>query len=155
MRSQLVAGRTQVVNRLHKVLEDANIPLGAVASDILGKSGREMIEALIQGEQNIETMTQMARRRRRAKLPQLRLALEGRVNEHHQFLLQILVDQYDGIDRQIERRTERMERVCLPFAPAIEKIVEIPGYDQTSAQNLVAEIGTDMSRFPDDDHLCS
>jgi len=155
MRAQLIAGRTQVVNRLHKVLEDANIQLGAVASDILGKSGREMIEALIKGEQNIETMAQMARRRMRAKLPQLRLALDGRVNEHHQFLLEILLDQYDGIDHQIERLTARIEKVCASFAPAIEKIVEIPGYDQTSAQNVVAEIGTDMSRFGDDDHLCS
>jgi transposase len=155
MRAQLVAGRTQVVNRLHKVLEDANIQLGAVASDILGKSGREMIEALIKGEQNIETMAQMARRRMRAKLPQLRLALDGRVHEHHQFLLEILLDQYDGIDHQIERLTARIENVCASFAPAIEKIVEIPGYDQTSAQNVVAEIGTDMSRFGDDEHLCS
>jgi len=155
MRSQLVGGRTQVVNRLHKVLEDANIQLGAVASDILGLSGREMIEALIQGEQDIEKMAQMARRRMRAKLPQLRLALDGRVSEHHRFLLQILLDQYDAIDGQIEQLTQRIESVCVPFAPAIQKIVEIPGYDRTSAQNVVAEVGTDMSQFPSDDHLCS
>ena len=155
MRSQLVGERTRVVNRLHKVLEDANIQLGAVASDILGMSGRAMIEALIRGEQDIETMAQMARRRMRAKIPQLRLALEGRISEHHRFLLQMLLEQDDGIDGQIGRLTERIEAVCVPFAPAIEKIVEIPGYDQTSAQNVVAEIGTDMSRFPSDDHLCS
>jgi transposase len=155
MRSQLVGQRTQVVNRLHKVLEDANIQLGAVASDILGLSGRQMIEALIAGQQDIETMAQMARRRMRAKLPQLRLALDGRVSEHHRLLLQMLLEQYDGIDHQIGRLTERIEVVCVPFASAIEKIVEIPGYDQTSAQNVVAEIGTDMSRFASDDHLCS
>jgi transposase len=155
MRSQLVGERTRVVNRIHKVLEDANIQLGAVASDILGRSGREMIEALIQGEQNIETMAQMARRRMRAKLPQLRLALEGRVSEHHRFLLQMLLEQYDGLDNQIGRLTRRIEVVCIPFAPAIEKIVELPGYSQTSAENVVAEIGPDMSRFPSDDHLCS
>lgn len=155
MRSQLVGERTQVVNRLHKVLEDANIQLGAVASDILGMSGRQMIEALIAGEQNLETMAQMARRRMRAKLPQLRLALDGRVSEHHRFLLQMLLEQYDGIDRQIGRLTERIEKVCVPLGPAIEKIIEIPGYNQTSAQNVVAEIGTDMSRFATDDHLCS
>lgn len=155
MRSQLVGERTRVVNRIHKVLEDANIQLGAVASDILGQSGREMIEALIKGEQNIETMAQMARRRMRAKLPQLRLALEGRVSEHHRFLLQMLLEQYDGTDSQIGRLTRRIEVVCVPFAPAIEKIVELPGYSQTSAENVVAEIGADMSRFPSDDHLCS
>lgn len=155
MRSQLVGERTRVVNRIHKVLEDANIQLGAVASDILGMSGRQMIEALIAGEQDVETMAQMARRRMRAKLPQLRLALDGRVSEHHRFLLRMLLEQYDGIDKQVQRLTERIEKVCVPFAPAIEKIVEIPGYDQTSAQNVVAEIGSDMSRFASDDHLCS
>lgn len=155
MRSQLVGQRTQGVNRIHKVLEDANIQLGAVASDILGLSGRQMIEALIAGKQDIETMAQMARRRMRAKLPQLRLALDGRVSEHHRFLLQMLLEQYDGINRQIGQLTERIQRVCVPFASAIQKIVEIPGYDQTSAQNVVAEIGTDMSRFASDDHLCS
>lgn len=155
MRAQLVGERTQVVNRLHKVLEDANIQLGAVASDILGRSGRQMIEALIAGEQDIETMAQMARRRMRAKLPQLRLALDGRVREHHRFLLQMLLEQYDGLDRQIARLTERIEQVCVPFASAIEKIVEVPGYDQTSAQNLVAEIGPDLKVFPSADHLCS
>jgi transposase len=155
MRSQLVGQRTQGVNRIHKVLEDANIQLGAVASDILGLSGRQMIEALIAGDKSIETMAQMARRRMRAKLPQLRLALDGRVSEHHRFLLQMLLEQYDGIDHQIGQLTQRIESVCAPFAWAIEKIVEIPGYDQTSAQNVVAEIGTDMSRFASDDHLCS
>jgi transposase len=155
MRSQLISERTRVVNRLHKSLEDANIQLGAVAANILGVSGRQMIEALIAGEQDPEKMAQMARRRLRAKIPQLRLALEGRVNEHHRFLLQLLLEQYDQIDRQIGQLTERIERVCVPFAPALEKIAEMPGYDQTSAQNVVAEIGTDMSRFGDDDHLCS
>jgi transposase len=154
-RSQLVGERTRVVNRIHKVLEDANIQLGAVASDILGVSGREMIEALIEGEQDTEKMAQMARRQLRGKIPQLRLALEGTLNEHHQFLLKLYLQQYDEIEKWIGQLTERIEKVCVPFAAAIEKITEMPGYNERAAQDLVAEIGTDMSRFPDDDHLCS
>ena len=155
MRSQLIAERTRVVNRIHKVLEDANIQLAAVASNVLGVSGREMIEALITGEQDVEKMAQMARQRLRAKIPQLRLALEGRVSDHHRFLLKMLLEQYDGIDSQIGRLTQRIEEVCGPFAAAIAKIAEMPGYDQTSGENVVAEIGTDMSRFASDNHLCS
>lgn len=155
MRSQLIAERTRVVNRIHKVLEDANIQLGAVASNVLGVSGRQMMEALIAGEQDTEKMAQMARQRLRAKIPQLRLALEGRVSEHHQFLLKMHLEQYDGIESQVGRLTQRIEEVCGPFAPAIAKIAEMPGYDQTSGQNVIAEIGTDMSRFASDDHLCS
>jgi transposase len=155
MRSQLMGERTRVVNRIHKVLEDANIQLGAVASDILGVSGREMIEALVQGEQDTERMAQMARQPLRGKIPQLRLALEGTVSDHHLFLLKMLLEQYDGIDSQMGRLTQRIEGLCVPFAPAIEKIVEMPGYSQTAAQNVVAEIGTDMSRFASDDPLCS
>jgi transposase len=155
MRSQLVAERTRVANRIHKVLEDANIQLGAVATDILGVSGREMIEALIQGEQDTEKMAQMARQRLRGKIPQLRLALDGRVNEHHQFLLKMLLAQYDERENQIGQLTERIEKVCTPFAAAIDKIIEVPGYNRTSAQNVVAEIGADMKQFPSDDHLCS
>lgn len=155
MHSQLIGDRTRVVNRIHKVLEDANIQLGAVASDILGVSGREMIEALIEGEQNTETMAQMARQQLRGKIPQLRLALEGTINDHHRFVLKMLLAQYDGLGGQIEQLTERIEQVCIPLAPAIEKITQMPGYSRAAAQNVLAEIGTDMSRFASDDHLCS
>jgi transposase len=154
-RSQLVEERTRVVNRIHKVLEDANIQLGAVASDILGVSGREMIEALIQGEQDTQKIADLARRQLRGKIPQLRLALEGTLNEHHQFLLKLYLQQYDEIEKWIGQLTERMERVCVPLAAALEKITEVPGYNERAAQDLVAEIGTDMSRFASDDHLCS
>lgn len=154
-RSQLVGERTRVVNRIHKVLEDANIQLGAVASDILGVSGRQMIEALIQGEQDTQKMADMARRQLRGKIPQLRLALEGTVSDHHRFVLKMYLKQYDEIDSWIGQWTQRIEAVCVPFAAAVEKIMEVPGYNQRAAQDLVAEIGMDMSRFADDDHLCS
>jgi transposase len=154
-RSQLVGERTRVVNRIHKVLEDANIQLGAVASDILGVSGREMIEALIQGEQDTEKMAQMARRQLRGKISQLRLALDGTVRDHHRFLLKMYLKQYDEIESWIGQFTERIEEACVPFAAALEKITEVPGYNERAAQDLVAEIGADMSRFASDDHLCS
>jgi len=155
MRTQLVGERTRVANRVHKVLEDANIQLGAVASNILGVSGREMIEALVAGETDVERMAQMARQPMRAKIPELRLALEGRVSDHHRFLLKTLLEQYDWVENQIARLTERIEQVCGPFAEAIQRIAQLPGYDERSAQNVVAEIGADMSRFASDDHLCS
>lgn len=155
MRTQLVGERTRVANRVHKVLEDANIQLGAVAANILGVSGREMIEALAAGETDVEPLAQMARQRMRAKIPDLRLALEGRVNDHHRFMLQRLLEQYDWIENQIARLTERIEQVCGPFAEAIRKVAQLPGYDEISAQNVLAEIGCDMGRFPSDDHLCS
>jgi len=154
-RSQLVGERTRVVNRIHKVLEDANIQLGAVASDILGVSGREMIEALIEGEQDTQKMADLARRQLRGKIPQLRLALEGTVSDHHRFLLRMYLQQYGQIESWIGQLTERIEAVCGPFAAAMEKIMEVPGYSRTGAQNLLAEIGADMSRFASDDHLCS
>jgi transposase len=114
-----------------------------------------MLEALIQGAQDTEKRAQMARRQWRGKIPQLRRALEGTVNEHHRFLRKLYLKQDDEIDSWIGQLTERIEMVCVPFAPASEKIVEVPGYNAHAAQNLVAEIGTDMHRFPDDDHLCS
>lgn len=155
MRAQLVSERTRVVNRLHQSLEEAHLQLGAVAANLLGVSGRQRIEALSAGEEDVEKMAQMARRRQRSKLPPRRRALEGRGNEHPRFLLRRLREQYDPIDRPIGPWTERIEQVCHPVAPALEKIAERPGYDQTSAQNVVAEIGTDMRRLGDDDHLCS
>jgi transposase len=155
MRSQLVNDRTRVINRIHKVLEDANIQLGAVASNILGVSGREMIEALVAGATDVERMAQMARRRMRGKIPELRLALEGKVSEHHRFLLRSLLDQCDWLEGQIGRLNDRIEEAARPFAEAIEQVAQMPGYDQTSAENVIAEIGADMGRFPTDDHLCS
>lgn len=154
-RSQLLGERTRVVNRLHKELEDANIQLGMVASDILGVSGRQMIEALIQGEQDTQKMADLAQRQLRNKIPQLQLALEGTINDHHRFLLKLYLQQYDQIESWIAQLTARIEQVSVPFAHALKKITEVPGYSQTAAENLVAEIGTDMSRFASDDHLCS
>ena len=154
-RSQLVHQASAVANRIHKILDDANIKLGVVASDILGVSGRAMLRALIAGQQTPQQMADLARRQLRGKIPELRLALEGHVTEHHRFVLAELMDQLEDLERRIERFTRRIEEISGPFASAIRAVAEIPGFDERSAQNVVAEIGTDMTRFPTDAHIAS
>jgi len=154
-RSQLVHQAAAVANRIHKILEDANIKLGVVASDILGVSGRAMLRALIEGRQTPQQMADLARRQLRGKIPQLRLALEGHVTEHHRFVLAELMDQLEDLERRIERFTRRIEEISGPFASAIRAVTELPGFDERSAQNVVAEIGTDMTQFPTDAHIAS
>jgi len=154
-RAQLVAQRGAVANRIHKTLEDANIKLGLVASDVLGVSGRDMLRALIGGRQTPDQMADMARNKMRSKIPDLRAALQGKVTPHHRFVLAELLDQVEDLERRIERFSQRIEEISRPFAKAIQMVAELPGYDQRSAQNVLAEIGTDMERFPTDDHLAS
>ena len=154
-RTKLVDQRASVVNRVHKVLEDANIKLGAVATDIMGKSGKDMIRALIEGRQNGTEMAELARRQLRGKIPQLRLALEGHVTDHHRFMLGELMDQLDYLDGQIERFSQRIEEVSRPFAQAIEEVARLPGFERRAAENTIAEIGCNMDQFPSADHLCS
>lgn len=152
-RAQLVAERAAVANRIHKTLEDANIKLGLVASDILGASGRDMLRALIAGDQTPGQMAELARLKMRCKIPELRLALDGHVTEHHRFVLAELMDQIDDLEGRIERFSRRIEEISGPFAAAIAVVAQLPGFDQRSAEVVVAEIGKDMTRFPTDHHL--
>lgn len=154
-RAQLVNQRAAVANRIHKVLQDGNIKLSVVATDILGKSGRAMIEALIAGTSSPEQMADLACTRLRRKIPDLRLALQGRVTQHHRFILAELMDQLRDLESRIERFSQKLEEVMAPFAKAMEKVAKMPGYDRRSAQNVLAEIGVDMSRFPTEAHLSS
>ena len=154
-RSKLVDQRASVVNRVHKVLEDANIKLGAVATDIMGKSAMDMIRALIEGRQDSSEMAELARRQMRGKIPQLRLALEGHVTDHHRFMLSQLVDQLDYLDRQIDLFSQRIEEASRPFARAIEEVMRLPGFQKVASENVIAEIGCNMDQFPSADHLCS
>lgn len=154
-RTQWVKERTQVGNRIGKLLEDANIKLGSVASDALGVSGRAMIEALVAGEDDPESLSDLARGRLRAKLPQLRAALEGLVTEHHRFLLGMLLDQLAEVEARLERVSARIEEVMAPFEPARRRLETIPGVAQLTAEAVLAEIGVDMSQFPSAAHLCS
>jgi transposase len=154
-RTQLVGERTAVANRIHKVLEDANIKLACVASDVLGASGRDMLEALIAGVTDPIQLADLARKRLREKIPQLRLALQGRVTDHHRFLLRMHLDHLDQLDALIGRLTARVEEVLAPFAEAVARLQTIPGVSQRVADVVVAEIGTKMEQFPSAAHLAS
>jgi transposase len=154
-RGQLVGERASVSNRIQKVLEDANIKLASVASDVLGVSGRAMIAALIGGETEPDRLADLARRRLRGKIPQLRQALTGHVTEHHRFMLRTLMDHVRHLDDLIERLDQRIEEAMSPFAKAVERLVTIPGVNRHAAEVIVAEIGTDMTKFPTAGHLSS
>jgi transposase len=155
MRTQLTREMSSVANRIHKVLEDTNVKLGVVATDILGVSGRNMIQALIAGETDTVKLADMARGRLRDKIPLLEQALVGKITEHHQFMLKALMDQLIYLESQIERFNQRIEDAARPFEKAITALIPMPGYERASAQNVIAEIGPDMNPFPTDDHLCS
>ena len=136
-RTQLVSEKSRVANRIQKTLEDANIKLAAVATDVLGVSGRQMIEALIGGEQDAEKMADLAQRKLRAKIPQLRLALQGRVSEHHRFMLQVLWEQLTYVEQLIERLNQRIQERMRPYEDQIKRLIEVPGIHRVVAQVLV------------------
>jgi transposase len=156
-RAQLQGERTRITNRIHKLLEDANIKLGAVASDILGVSGREMLEQLANGEQNPAKMAQLARGRMKKKIPQLQLALEGAFRDHHRFMLRQLLTHLKLLDEQVAQFSLRIEELLAPFVDQDlqEKLKKIPGIDQTTIENVLAEIGVDMNQFPTENHMSS
>jgi len=154
--TKLVQQRNAVDNRIQKVLETANIKLGSVASDVLGVSGRKMIEALIAGEKDVTVLAELAQKKLRDKIPQLQRALAGELTEHHRFLLQQLLGQYDFLEKEIARTSERLGVVAPPsFRAAVEQLDAVAGVGERGAKALLAETGTDMSRFPTHKHLAS
>jgi transposase len=156
-RTQLTREQTRIVNRIHKTLEDANIKLGAVASDIRGKSARAMLEALVAGERNLDRLADRAKGSLRGKIPQLKQALQGQLTEHHVFLLQSMLGHLNYLEQEIAAYSQRIE-VCLrPFLTPEQtrRLDLIPGVNQRTIENVIAELGTDMSRFPDEEHLSS
>jgi transposase len=155
-RVQLIRQKVQVANRIQKTLEDCNIKLGSVASDVLGASGRDMIRAIVKGENDPITLAEMARQRLRKKIPQLQEALSGEIQDHHRFLLGMLMDQVEFLEKQVERLSERIVGVLpAPFEEAIARLDEIPGIDRKAAENIVAEVGSDLESFPSAGHLAS
>jgi transposase len=136
-------------------LQHSHIKLAAVATDVLGKSGREMIEALVGGVQDAEALADLARGRLRVKLPDLRLALEGRVLPHHRFLLQRILAHVAFLEESIAQVQQEIEQHLTPFEEAVALVQSVPGIGPTAAAAIVAEIGPDMSRFPSDKHLSS
>jgi transposase len=155
-RASLLQDKSRVANRLQKVLEDAGIKLGSVASDVLGASGRDMIRALIRGERSAAQIADLSRRRLRLKIPQLTAALTGKVTEHHRFMLQLLLDQIEQYEAQVTKLDQRIEEVMSPLEKsALQTLDEVPGFNRRAVQNVLAEIGTDMSRFPTSGHLAA
>jgi transposase len=154
-RKQLVRERSSHVQRLQKTLEDANIKLDSAISDIMGLSGRAMIEALIAGECDPERLAQLAHRRIKAPPEALREALRGRVTRHHRFLLRLHLQQIDGFDAAITEIDREVDAQIEPFRATVHLLTTIPGIEELSACLILAEIGRDMSRFPTAGHLIS
>lgn len=154
-RATFIRERATLVNRVQKVLEDANIKLASVASNVLGISGRAMLEALVAGQTDPETLAKLAKGRLREKRELLVKALEGRVKPHHRFVLTELWCQIDSLDETLVRFDERIEQACAPFEEAVGLLDTIPGVARQAAETIVAEMGTDMNRFPSAAHLAS
>lgn len=154
-RKQLVREKARHIQRIQKTLEEANIKLDSVVTDVMGKSGRAMIEAMIAGESDPERLAQLAHPRLKASLKTLMQALDGRVRPHHQFLLRLHLDQIDAIDRATVEIDKLVDANLAPFRAAVGLLSTIPGVGKLVAQVIVSEIGTDMERFPTAGHLVS
>jgi transposase len=154
-RSTFIRERATLVNRVQKLLEDANIKLASVATDIMGVSGRAMLAALLAGHTDPQALADLAKGRLRSKREHLVKAMEGRVKPHHRFVLTELLCQIDSLDETIARFDERIQAIDAPFEAAVGLLDTIPGVARHAAEMIVAEIGADMSRFPSADHLAS
>jgi transposase len=156
-RAQLQGERNRVINRIRKTLDEANIKLGSVASDLTGVSCQEMLERLLAGETDVRKLAKLARGSMKSKIPQLELSLEGRLREHHRFLLKALMSHLAYLDHEVAEFTTRIEEIMAPFVDQelVKKLDEIPGVNLTTIQNILAEIGVDMNVFPSDSHLAS
>jgi transposase len=154
-RSQLVGEQSRVAQRIAKVLEDANIKLGSVATDVLGASGRAMIRQLVAGETDPAKLAELARGRLQQKKSALQEALLGRVTEHHRFLLRLHLEHYEHLERLVEQLSGRIEEKLAPFAPTRELLATIPGVAQRTAEVILAEVGTDVKAFRTAAHLAS
>ena len=154
-RKTQIQERAREVNRLHKALEDAGIKLDTVAADIIGKSGRDMLDALVGGQTDPDVRAELARRQMRKKIPLLREALAGHFDAHHRLWIGAILRHIDFLDEQIEQLTQLIEEQIRPFSAAVELLCTIPGIQRRGAECIIGEIGTDMSCFPTPRHLAS
>jgi transposase len=152
---QQVRDRSREVNRLCKVLEDAGIKLTSVATDVLGVSGRAMVDALLAGTTDPTVLAELARGKLRKKLPELRRALHGRFRRHHAFLVEQILAKIDFLDETLARITAELDERLAPFAPMLANLDTIPGVNRTTAVSILAETGGDMTRFVTAARLCS
>jgi len=154
-RKAQIGERQREANRLHKILEDTGIKLDCVATDILGASGRAMLDALCQGTTDPAVLAELAKGKLRQKLPALREALEGRFDAEHGIVVGAILAHIDFLDEQITLLSDAIEEQIRPFAPAVELLCTIPGVQRRTAEVMIAEIGADMSVFPTAGHLAS
>ena len=154
-RKVLIQERQRAANRLHKLLQDAGIKLASVATDILGVSGRAMLEALVQGTTDPAVLADLARGKLRKKLPALREALAGRFRSHHAFLVSQFLAHLDYLDEAITVVSTEVDARLVPFAEPLTHLDTVPGIDKRTAEVVLAEVGVDMTRFPSARHLAS
>jgi len=154
-RRKLVEAQTAERNRLLKLLETANIKLASVASDVFGVSGRAMLRALLGGTATPDEMAQLARGSLRKKIASLSAALDGRVEEHHRFLLGVQLDRMEQVEASITKVDARIDEKLLPYATQHQRLTEIPGVDRIGAAVIIAELGVDMSVFPTPQHAAA
>ncbi len=154
-RKAQIGERQREANRLHKILEDTGIKLDCVATDILGVSGRAMLDALVAGTTDPEILAELAKGKLRKKIPALKEALVGRFDRQHALIVSAILAHLDFLDEQIQLLSDEIESQLRPFAAAVELLCTIPGVQQRTAEAVIAEIGTDMSRFPSERHLAS
>jgi len=154
-RKRVIQAHSTECQRVQKVLEDAGIKLDSVASDVLGVSGRMMLRALIAGERDPNVLADMAQRKMRSKIPQLREALRGRFREHHAILIEMSLNHVEHLEATIARLDARVDTVIAPFVEARDRLDTVTGVGKRAAECIIAEIGVDMSVFPTAAHLCS
>jgi transposase len=154
-RVKLMQEYNRIHNRIHKVLEDANLKLSSVASDILGATGRAIIQAIIRGQEHPDWLADKAMSTLRNKRDQLRLVLKGRITDHHRHLLRELMDDVDRVEEKICRVQAEIAARMQIYQPLVDRLTTIPGVDTLTAWTLIAELGPDMSVFPDADHAAS
>lgn len=154
-RKSIIRERSSELNRIQKVLEGANIKLASVASDVLGRSGRAMLEAMVTGTRDPKVLARLAQGKLRAKQADLEKALTGMVGDHQRMILEAQLRHVDFLDEEIKLLSAEIARRLAPFVEALERLDTIPGVGRQTAEAIVAEIGMDMSRFPSSDHLAS
>ncbi len=154
-RKALIDERVREVNRLHKLLQTANLKLSSVASDVLGLSGRQMLEALVAGTTDPAVLAELAKGKLRTKLPALRQALQGRFSAHHRFLWEHILGHLDFLDEAIEKLSVEVAARTTPLEDLIQYLDTIPGVDRKAAEGTLAELGVDMARFPTHRHLAA
>src|SRR4051794_8514700 len=154
-RKTQIQERSREVNRLHKALEDAGIKLDCVAADVMGKSGRDMLDALVAGTTDPDVLDEFARRQMRKKIPQLREALAGHFDAHHALWIGAILAHIDFLDEQIDRLSDAIEEQVRPFAAAVELLCTTVGIQHRGAECILAEIGVDMTHFASPRHLAS